>query len=84
MVVIVATCMKECTHNRGVFTARIHVKQYVAGIANVMGKSEFDLAMTGAMGANKMTVTGSIPGAPGELHGILTKRGELPARVATA
>ena len=61
-------------------TARIHVSQYVPGIANVMGRSNFDLELRGTLNGNTISVTGTIPGAPGQLQGVLTKQRDLPAR----
>jgi hypothetical protein len=62
------------TQSANTMNARVHVKQYVAGIQNVMGRSEFDLQLDGITNAGRMTVTGTIPGTPLRLHGILTNR----------
>jgi T3SS negative regulator,GrlR len=65
------------TQSANTMNARVHVKQYVAGIQNVMGRSEFDLQLDGITNAGRMAVTGTIPGTPLRLHGILTKQGDL-------
>jgi hypothetical protein len=68
------------TEQGNALTARVHVKQYVAGIANVMGRNEFDLELTGTLQGNTLTATGTIPGTPLRLSGTLTKQGDLPTR----
>jgi uncharacterized protein DUF6680 len=62
------------------FVARVHVKQFVAGVPNVMGRTEFDLEMTGTKQGNTITATGAIPGTPLTIAGSLTKQRDLPAR----
>lgn len=62
------------------FTAQVHVKQYMPGVANVMGRNEFDLGLTGTVQGNTVAATGSIPGTSLRLSGTLTKRSDLPAR----
>jgi 2-keto-4-pentenoate hydratase/2-oxohepta-3-ene-1,7-dioic acid hydratase in catechol pathway len=66
------------TQQGNTLNARIHVKQYVQGVPNVMGRTEFDLILTGTLSGNTITATGTIPGAPGQLVGTLTKQQELP------
>ncbi|MGD1097307.1 MAG: GrlR family regulatory protein [Bryobacteraceae bacterium] len=68
------------TQDGNTMTAQVHVKQHAAGIANVMGRSEFDLKLNGTLTGNKITVAGQIPSTPLTLTGILTKQGNLPAR----
>jgi hypothetical protein len=65
-------------------TAHVHVKQHVAGMANVMGRSEFDLELNGTMQGDTISVTGKIPGTSMHLAGRLKKQGSLPAKAATA
>lgn len=68
------------TQQENTMKARVHIKQYVAGIANVMGRSEFDLELSGTLNGNKITATGTIPGTSLQLHSILTKQSDLPPR----
>jgi hypothetical protein len=68
------------TQHGNALTARVHVKQYVVGGVNVMGRNEFDLELSGTMQGNTITATGSIPGTPLRLSGTLTKQGVLPLR----
>ena len=68
------------TQQGNALTARVHVKQYVAGIANVMGRNEFDLELAGTLQGNIITATGRIPGTSLHLNGTLTKQAGLPVR----
>lgn len=68
------------TQEGNTLTARVHVRQYVPGVANVMGRNQFDLELTGTLQGNTITATGNIPGTPLRLNGTLTKQGDLPAR----
>lgn len=68
------------TQQGDALNARVHVKQYLAGVPNVMGLNEFDLELTGKLQGNKIAATGSIPGTPLRLNGSLVKQGDLPAR----
>jgi hypothetical protein len=70
------------TQRGNTLDARVHVKQYVQGVPNVMGRTEFDLNLTGTLNGSTITATGSIPGAQGQLRGTMTKQQELPAMVA--
>jgi hypothetical protein len=69
----------------GNFSATVHVSQFVSGIANVMGVTDFDLVITGLemVGAARqktLHIEGRIPGTEMKLTGALTKRGDLPSR----
>jgi hypothetical protein len=68
------------TQHGDTLSARVHVKQYVAGVPNVMGRDEFDLELSGKLQGNTIAATGSIPGTALRLSGTLTKRGNLPAK----
>ena len=68
------------TQQGNALTARVHVKQFVTGAANVMGRNEFDLELTGTLQGNTLAATGSVPGTQLRLTGALTKQGDLPAR----
>src|SRR5947209_15161393 len=59
-------------------SARVHVKQYLPGVASVMGRNEFDLELTGTLQGKSITATGSIPGTSLRLNGTLTKQADLP------
>jgi hypothetical protein len=63
-------------------TARVHVKRHAAG-PNVMGRSEFDLELTGTLQGNVIKVTGKIPATQLQLNGTLIKQGNLPAKAAS-
>jgi hypothetical protein len=62
--------------------AKVHVKQHAAGVANVMGRTEFDLQLSGTLSGNKIAVTGTVPGTPLKLQGTLTKQVDLTAKAA--
>ena|SRR5438105_2030481 len=49
--------------------ANVHIKQHAAGVANVMGRSEFDLQLSGKLNGSKMTLVGTIPGTSLQLQG---------------
>jgi hypothetical protein len=61
-------------------TAHVHVKLYAEEGMSVMGQTEFDLDVNGTRQGDTVTVIGTIPGTPLELHGSLTKKLDLPAR----
>jgi hypothetical protein len=58
--------------------AKLHIRQYAPGYQSVMGRSEFDLALTGTRNGDQIAVKGSIPGTPLAFQGSMTKRGNLP------
>ena len=60
--------------------ARVHVKSYVPGVPNVMGREEFDLELSGTKQGSTLEAAGSIPGTQLRFSATLTKRSELPAR----
>lgn len=68
------------TQQVNAFAAHVHVRQYVAGVPNVMGRNQFDLELTGTLQGNAISVAGTIPGTELRLNGTLTKQGELPPR----
>jgi len=67
------------TQQGNAMTAHVHVQAYVNGIPNVMGRSSFDLEITGTEQGNSVRIVGAIPGTQLRLNGTLTKRGEIPA-----
>ena len=60
--------------------ANVHIKPHVAGAANVMGQSEFDLQFTGTLNGNTLNVTGTIPGTQLQLQGTLKKQHDFAAK----
>jgi hypothetical protein len=69
----------------GTFSARVHVRPFVSGIVSVMGRSEFDLELSGLdmVGAGRqptLILQGKIPGTDQTLKGRLTKQADLPPR----
>jgi hypothetical protein len=60
--------------------AQVHVSRYAPGAQNVMGRDNFDLALTGTLQGNIVNAVGTIPGTPLRFSAVLTKRGELPAQ----
>jgi hypothetical protein len=66
------------TQQGNAMNARVHVRRYVAGAPNVMGRDNFDLELTGTLQGNTIGVTGVIPGTQLRLNGTLTKQRDLP------
>jgi len=63
--------------------AKIHVKQYVPGVRNVMGQSEFDLELTGTLHGAVLNFTATIPMTTMKLTGTLTKRLDLATKASS-
>jgi hypothetical protein len=62
----------------GTLKAMVHVKRYVQGIPNVMGRDEFDLSITATQnGSHTLIANGTIPGTPLRLTGTMTKVSNL-------
>lgn len=68
------------TEKGGALNALVHVKAFVPGTPNVMGRSEFDLELGGAMQGSTIKATGAIPGTQLRINATLTKQRDLPAR----
>jgi hypothetical protein len=65
-------------------TARVHISRFAQGLANAMGREEFDLELAGTLEQNTIRLTGTIPGTQLRLTATLTKQGDLPARAVAA
>lgn len=62
----------------GTLTAMVHVKRYVPGIPNVMGRDEFDLTLSVVQnGSHTLVANGTIPGTPLRFTANLTKVSDL-------
>jgi hypothetical protein len=62
--------------------AKVHVKPHLMGAANVMGRTEFDLQLSGTVNGNKANLTGTIPGTQLKLQGTLSRQVDLTAKAA--
>jgi len=71
------------TEKGNTMNAKIHVKQHVAGVWNVMGQSELELDLDGTLNGNVINVTATIPRTPMKLNGTLTKRLDLTAKASS-
>jgi len=65
------------TRQGNTVTANVHVKPHVPGSLNVMGRSEFDLQLSGMVNGDAANLTGTIPGTPLKLQGTLTKQHDI-------
>ena len=59
---------------------RIHVKQMVAGLMTVMGRTEYDLDLAGTLNGDTLKLAGNIPGTEDRLSATLMKQCDLPSR----
>jgi hypothetical protein len=61
-------------------TIRIHVKQMVPGLMTVMGRTEYDLDLTGTLNGDTLKLAGNIPGTEDRLSATLLKQCDLPSK----
>jgi hypothetical protein len=67
------------TQQDDVVEIQIHVKQQMPGLMNVMGRSEFDLDLTGDLQGNTLKIAGNIPGTELRLTATMKKLCDLPS-----
>jgi hypothetical protein len=62
------------------FTADVIVRRFAPGPPSVMGRDQFQLALTGKLNetGHVIEVSGSVPGTPLKLSGKMHKQKELP------
>jgi hypothetical protein len=66
------------TDQGGALKAIVHVRNAVAGMPSVMGRSEFDIELAGNLQGNAIAAAGVIPGTPLRLQAQMTRQGNLP------